>query len=153
MYFWNEESNEVAWDPPAGSVPRESGEVQAVFAAAQASSAPQGSIQGEGSAPGPTHSRPASAEQAAELDPARLSGPEAALNEAMADAEDGELPAHPSLPTQPVQIPTPDEAIGQVQLASSHTHCSWQSFSTEQYSASVPGSRPSFGAWPDNATS
>ena len=123
VYFWNEESNEVAWDPPAGSEPRESGENEAVFAAAQASSAPQDSIQGQGSAPEPKHSRPVSAEQAAELDPARLSGPEAALDESMADTEDRELPAQSSLPKQPVDIPMPDEAIGEVHLASKRTHC------------------------------
>ena len=118
----------MAWGPPAGSEPRESGENEAVFAAAQASPVPQDSVQGEGSTPEPKHSRPASAEQAAELDPARLGAPEAALEDSMADTKDGELPAHSSLPMQPVQIPMPDEAIGQVQLASSHTQCSSQPF-------------------------
>ena len=123
VYFWNQESNEVAWDPPAGSEPREIGENQAVFAAARPSSVPQDGIQGEGSALGTKHGRPASAEQAAELDPVHLGAPEAALDKSMADREDGGLQARPSLSMQPVQIPTPDAAIGQVQLALICAHC------------------------------
>jgi len=119
VYFWNEENNEVAWDPPEGSQPRTEGENEAVFAAAHATpetieavkiESPAAAAEDVGVSAEDKQAAPLKAQVPLGMKALGLSTAEAPDDVQMTEREDGELEAGPA------NVPMPDEAVEKVHV-------------------------------------
>ena len=110
VYFWDEETDEVAWEPPAGSQPRTEGENEAVFAAAHAPSSATTAGPESKSAPADDEKAgPSAVELPSGMDSVTA---ETGRERTETEREDGELE------TRPADILMPDETIEKVHSAS-----------------------------------
>ena len=102
VYFWNEETDDVAWDPPEGSVPRSKQQNDATFAAAHAA-APEAKPVSRTA----LDSRPAAEAAECSAD-AAVATPRSPQEESMAAQYQGSRPAG-GLDRQPDELPAQDD--------------------------------------------